>query len=119
MTMIPLKRSVDFKTKDVEFLGANFEAFKGGSVKVDVTNVTGFGTLFSEIENDSRLGLGLFDACEYIINCTAHIYSNIELEKRFSHITHISNLYPDVTPPVIMGTAVQYEGFADMTEYIT
>lgn len=57
--------TLDFKTKDVEFLGANFEAYKGGSVKVDVTNVTGFGTLFSEIENDSRLGLGLFDACEY------------------------------------------------------
>ena len=59
--------TLDFKTKDVEFLGANFAASKGGSVKVDVTNVTGFGTLFSEIENDSRLGLGLFDACEYFI----------------------------------------------------
>ena len=33
--------------------------------------------------------------------------------------SHFSNLSPDVTPPVIMGTAVQYDGFADMTDYIT
>jgi len=72
-------------------LGPNFEAFKGddggSSVKVDVTEVVGFDTLFSEIEDDSRLGLGLFD-----------VY---------------------VVPPVILGSVVKYNGFADMTGYIT
>lgn len=70
-----------------EFLGPNFAAFKNNRVRVDVTSVEGFDTLFKEIENDSRLGLELFD------------------------------LY--VAPPVIMGSVVKYNGFADMTSYIT
>jgi len=67
-----------------------FEAAKGGKVKIDVSasaDITDFGILFSEIENDARLGLELFD-----------VY---------------------VTPPLVLGSVVQYDGFADMTDYIT
>lgn len=57
--------TVDWKAKDVvELMGPRFEKYKGGRVKVDVSTVPGFDTLFSEIENDARLGLGLFDVCE-------------------------------------------------------
>ena len=53
--------------------------------------------------------------------CIANIYSNIDFweEVLTSHIYYQKLNNKDVTPPVIMGTAVQYDGFADMTDYIT
>ena len=60
--------TLDWKVKDVvDLMGPRFEEHKNGRVKIDVSVVTGFDTLFSEIENDARLGLGLFDVCECII----------------------------------------------------
>jgi len=54
--------TVDFKAPDItELMGPRFEEYKNGQVKIDVSVVSGFDTLFSEIENDARLGLGLFD----------------------------------------------------------
>ena len=54
-------------------MGPRFEEYKNGQVKIDVSVVSGFDTLFSEIENDARLGLGLFDVCKYIHYCGAVI----------------------------------------------
>jgi hypothetical protein len=57
--------TLDWKSKDViELIGPGFEEYKNGRVKIDVSVVSGFDTLFSEIENDAKLGLGLFDVCE-------------------------------------------------------
>jgi hypothetical protein len=57
--------TLDWKSKDmIELIGPRFEEYKNGRVKIDVSVVSGFDTLFSEIENDARLGLGLFDVCE-------------------------------------------------------
>ena len=57
--------TIDFKEADVlELMGPPFEEYKNGRVKIDVSVVNGFDNLFSEIENDARLGLGLFDVCE-------------------------------------------------------
>ena len=57
--------TIDFKESDItELMGPRFEEYKNGQVKIDVSVVSGFDTLFSEIENDARLGLGLFDVCK-------------------------------------------------------
>ena len=57
--------TIDFKAPDItELMGPRFEEYKNGQVKIDVSVVSGFDTLFSEIENDARLGLGLFDVCK-------------------------------------------------------
>ena len=57
--------TLDYKEADVvELMAPPFEEFKNGRVKIDVTAVRGFDNLFSEIEDDARLGLGLFDVCE-------------------------------------------------------
>ena len=57
-------------------MGPTFEVFKGSdgdggfSVRVDVAKVVKSGTLFSEIENDLRLELGLFDISLSICSIT-------------------------------------------------
>ena len=57
--------TLDWKAKDViDLLGPRFEEYKNGKVKVETSTVSGFDTLFGEIVNDARLGLGLFDVCE-------------------------------------------------------
>lgn len=57
--------TLDWKAKDmIELMGPAFEAHKNGKVKVETSVVSGFDTLFGEIESDARLGLGLFDVCE-------------------------------------------------------
>lgn len=57
--------TLDWKAKDmIELMGPAFEAHKNGKVKVETSVVSGFDTLFGEIENDARLKLGLFDVCE-------------------------------------------------------
>lgn len=57
--------TLDWKAKDmIDLMGPAFEAHKNGKVKVETSVVSGFDTLFGEIENDARLGLGLFDVCE-------------------------------------------------------
>lgn len=57
--------TIDFKKTDIlELMGPRFEEHKNGQIKLDVTVVSGFDALFSEIENDARLGLGLFDVCK-------------------------------------------------------
>ncbi len=59
--------TINFKESDVlELMAPPFEEYKNGRVKIDVTVVSGFDKLFSEIEDDARLGLGLFDVCEYL-----------------------------------------------------
>ena len=58
--------TLDWKAKDViDLLGPRFEEFKNGRVKVETSTVSGFDTLFGEIESDARSGVGLFDVCEY------------------------------------------------------
>lgn len=57
--------TLDWKAKDmIELMGPAFEAHKNGKVKVETSVVSGFDTLFGEIETDARLGLGLFDVCK-------------------------------------------------------
>ena len=57
--------TLDWKAKDIiNLMGPAYETHTKGKVKVEASTVTGFDTLFSEIENDARLGLGLFDVCE-------------------------------------------------------
>ena len=65
-TVIELKiLTIDWKVKDiVDLVGPSFEKYKGGQVKVTAVNVSGFDTLFSEIENDAKLRTGLVDLCE-------------------------------------------------------
>ena len=58
--------TIDWKVNDViDFLGPRFEEFKNGRVKVEATSLSGFDTLFGEIESDARSKVGLFDVCEY------------------------------------------------------
>ena len=57
--------TLDWKAKDIiNLMGPAYETHTKGKVKVEASTVTGFDTLFSEIANDARLGLGLFDVCE-------------------------------------------------------
>eukprot|EP00986_Skeletonema_menzelii_P012635 scaffold7046_cov151-Skeletonema_menzelii.AAC.5 len=57
--------TIDFKANDIiELMAPPFEEYKNGRVKIEVSVVSGFDNVFSEIENDARLGLGLFDVCE-------------------------------------------------------
>ena len=57
--------TINFKEADVlELMAPPFEEYKNGRVKIDVTVVSGFDKLFGEIEDDARLGLGLFDVCK-------------------------------------------------------
>jgi len=54
----------EWRSQDVvELIGPRFEEFKNGRVKVDVSVVPvgSYDTLYNEIENDARLGLGLYD----------------------------------------------------------
>ena len=57
--------TLDWKAKDItNLMGPAYETHTKGKVKVEASTVTGFDTLFGEIANDARLGLGLFDVCE-------------------------------------------------------
>jgi hypothetical protein len=54
----------DFRSQEiVELIGPRFEEHKNGRVKIDVSLVP-VEIYASEIGNDARLGLGLYDVCE-------------------------------------------------------